>query len=89
MHRACGELWSEHIDDGVQMLCPESETGGDLGAGGMTHNDCIWFRENSRAQAALGRVRELADRLTANGPSATPLTQPFAAHLIREALGGE
>jgi hypothetical protein len=25
----------------------------------MTHNDCVWFRENSAAQAALGRVREL------------------------------
>lgn len=27
----------------------------------MTHNDCVWFRENSAAQAALARVRELAD----------------------------
>lgn len=49
----------------------------------------LWFNENSAAQAALGRVRDLVDRLTANGPTAPPLTQPLAAQLIREAMNAD
>lgn len=31
------------------------------------HQRAVWFRENSAAQAALGRVRDLADALLAGG----------------------
>jgi hypothetical protein len=50
----------------------------------MTHNDCVWFRENSAAQAALGRIRELCDEWAAAGGSHRRL-----ADLIRAAMDGE
>jgi hypothetical protein len=51
---------------------------------GMTHNDCVWFRENSAAQAALGRVRELANEWAAAGG-----VHRRNADLIRDAIDGE
>lgn len=50
----------------------------------MTHNDCVWFRENSAAQTALGRVRELANEWAAAGGA-----YRRHADLIRDAIDGE
>lgn len=44
----------------------------------------LWFNENSAAQAALGRVRELADEWEAAGGA-----YRRHADLIRRALDGE